>query len=429
MTVALDHPLPARVPSAPATIRIGLLGLGNVGSAVARLAQEAAEPLRMHGVQPLLGTALVRSATRERPAGSLVSHVTEDPDRFFADEPDVVVEALGGVTAAHALVTRALALGIPVVTANKSLIAAHGDELLALADRHHATLRYEASCIAGVPFLGTYERRPLATRVHRITAVLNGTSNAILSAIDNGSTYAEALEDAQRRGLAEPDPSSDVTGADAAQKLTILLRLFGQVRIDPATIPSTPLDVLYPSDLEASADWKARIKPIAQASWRHGAVHAFVAPAFLAADHPLANLPDVTNGIILDGIDGAHCFTGPGAGPAVTAATLLDDVVEVATERTVRHRAREAAPCATVVDHPLTGWFVRVEALTTSELADMLMSAGIWCDRLASHGNCTYALTLPATLEGLRSAAGALRAAGGRAVLAIPALDAAEAAC
>ena len=239
-TTLLDPAAPAAVAGEteciPATCRIGLLGLGNVGSAFARHAREAAAHLAARGFAPIVATALVRTTSRPRAAASFVTNLTSDIDAFFAEPLDVVVEALGGVEPAYTFVRRALDLGIPVVTANKSLVAARGDELAQLARRRATALRYEASCIAGVPFLGGFERRPLAARAAGVTAILNGTSNSILTAMTSGTSFDAALADAQRLGFAEPDPSMDISGADAAEKLAILIRVFGRLVVDPAAL-------------------------------------------------------------------------------------------------------------------------------------------------------------------------------------------------
>lgn len=414
----------------PATCRIGLLGLGHVGSALARLTRDAAPHLAGRGFAPLIATALVRSTSHPRPASSSVSNLTADVNRFFAEPIDVVVEALGGVEPAYSLVRRALDRGIPVVTANKSLIAAHGDELARLARRRATALRYEASCIAGVPFLGTFERRPLASQASAITAILNGTSNAILTAMagPSGLGFDAAVADAQRLGIAEPNPAMDVSGADAAEKLAILVRLFGRLVVDPAAIPLDGLDLVGSGDIEAAAAFDGAIRPIAHAAWDGDAVRAFVGPAFVAGAHPLARVSGVTNGILIRGERGVQCYTGPGAGPAVTAATLLDDVAELAAERRVRPPSCEPTRAASSIARPDTGWFLRLTAARDADILDLLGSYGVWCTRLARRGGRTFVLTCPAAPARLQSALAAIEAATGVIAAAFPAV-AEESAC
>jgi len=406
----------------PATCRIGLLGLGNVGSAFARLAREASSSLASRGFTPVVATALVRSVTRERSA-QLSAQITDDHETFFAEPVDVIVEALGGVEPAYTLVRRALDRGIPVVTANKSLIAAHGDELARLARRRGTALRYEAACIAGVPFLGTFERRSLVARASGVTAILNGTSNYILTTMTRGGSFEAALADAQRLGYAEPDPSMDVSGADAAEKLTILIRLFGRLLVDPAAIPLDGLASVEADDIAAAAAFDGAIRPVSRAAWDGTAIRAHVGPAFLTGTHALARVAGVTNGVVIDAERGAQCYIGPGAGPDVTAATLLDDVSEIVTERRVRTPPSDAVSAATAVTRPDSAWFLRLTGTARpSDIADLLGSYGIWCTRLERRGDRVYALTCHAGQARIHTALDAVQAATGAAAAAFPAL-------
>jgi homoserine dehydrogenase len=368
-TLVLDgHVYSAEALAEAGTLRIGLLGLGNVGSAVARLIAHAPFVFAPRGFAPAVTAALVRHP--DRPRDVSVARITGSIDQFFEAPIDLVVEAIGGVDAPYHYVRRALDRGIPVVTANKSLVAAHGDELSRLARRRCTAFRFEASCIAGVPFLGTFERRPLASRISGVTAILNGTSNYILSAMTSaGASFEGALADAQRLGLAEPDPVMDVSGADAAEKLSILLRLFGHLVLRPAAIPAEGIDSVDADDLRAAADLNGCIKPVAYASWKDGAVRAFVGPAFVPRSHPLAHIKGLTNAIHLEGDHGPLCFSGPGAGPEVTAATLLDDVAEIASERPVRPPEAPETRVAPTVQRPVTRWCGRFPALPDAEHA------------------------------------------------------------
>src|SRR5262245_46738109 len=216
------------------------------------MSREAASPLADRGLAPVVSAALVRTVARPRPAAAFVSTITDSHDAFFAEPIDIVVEALGGVEPAFTLVRRALDRGIPVVTANKSLMAAHGDELAQLARRRGTALRYEAACIAGVPFVGTFERRAVGARATGVTAILNGTSNYVLTTMTRGGSFEAALASAQRLGYAEPDPTMDVSGADAAEKLAILVRLFGRLLVDPKAIPLDGLDTIEAEDIAAA---------------------------------------------------------------------------------------------------------------------------------------------------------------------------------
>ena len=324
MTIATPplkrHPLPRRRPAEDdaSPIRVGLLGAGQVGSAVAALARSQPPALS----RPVtIAAALVRDpGARPRPPGL---PLTTRADDVFAAAPDVVVEVLGGVEPARTLVLDALTRGIPVVTANKSLLAHHGDELQQAALDAGVPLRYEASVIAGVPFLDTLARRPLASTVTAVTGILNGTSNYILSRMQDGAVeYREALIAAQKLGYAEPDPTKDVDGVDAAEKLTILLRQLTGARLGPGSIATAGITDLQPADLQAARDLGGAVKPIAHARIDGGAIRAFVAPAFVPRQHGLAALQDAVNGLYICDPAGREIgFTGPGAGPDVTAIT------------------------------------------------------------------------------------------------------------
>lgn len=413
----------------PVPCRIGLLGLGNVGAALARMTRDAGPTLASRGFAPSVSIALVRRASRARPASAFTSRITADPDDFFAEPVDVVVETLGGVEPACTFVRRALDRGIPVITANKSLIAARGAELSRVAWKRATALRFEASCIAGVPFLGMFERRPLISRASGLTAILNGTSNAILTAMSAGDTFATALAETQRLGFAEPDPSMDISGADAAEKLAILLRIFGQVIVDPASIPAVGICVVDMTDMTAAAAFGGAMRPVSYASWQGDRVHAFVGPAFLGSTHSLSRVSGVANGIEIRSDRVTQCYIGPGAGPDVTAATLLDDVAEVVTER----RGRPPSPGATIdartVLRPESEWFVRLAGPSRhSDIADLLGSYGIWCRRLSRHGDRTFALTCTAGHARIAAALDAVQSATGMAAAAFPAFTE-DAAC
>ena len=418
--LALSTPATA---TRPRVCRIGLLGLGNVGSAFARVARESAPLAATRGIAPHVAVALVRSTLPRRPASAFVTRVTDAADLLFAEPLDVIVEALGGVEPANTLVRRALDRGIPVVTANKSLVAAHGDSLAALARRRGTALRYEASCIAGVPFLGTFERRPLAARAASVTAILNGTSNAILTAMSAGSSFEAALADAQRLGLAEPDPSMDVSGADAAEKLAILLRLFARLAVSPSALPVAGIETVDRGDIDAASAFDGAIRPVAHAAWTGRSLHTFVGPAFLGAAHPLSRAGGVTNGITIAGARGVQCYTGPGAGPDVTAATLLDDVIEIVGDGRAQPACEHLQPAESIA-RPETAWLLRIDGTVREpDAADFLGSYGIWTTRLSRRSTRLYALTCRARYGCVAKATAALDAATGGASAAFPAIE------
>jgi homoserine dehydrogenase len=232
-TIAGSEP----VPSPLRTIKLGLLGLGRVGQAVARLGAEATR-LRQAGYRVQVAGALVRDIDKPRRCAK-PARVTTNPSAFLRGHYDVVVEALGGVEPAHSIVRRLLGRGTPVVTANKALVASYGPALAALAASRGTTFRYEASALAGVPFLGALSARPLVSDVQQFVAVVNGTSNYILTELGREPcNFAEALVRAEGLGLCEPDPARDLDGQDAADKLVLLAAIFGW-----GVLPASRLDV------------------------------------------------------------------------------------------------------------------------------------------------------------------------------------------
>jgi homoserine dehydrogenase len=306
-----------------------------------------------------------------------------------------------------------------VVTENKTLLAAHGAELRRIARRCGATLRVEASAIAGVPFLGTHARRPLAACVDRITAILNGTSNYIVSRVAAGATFAAALAEAQARGYAEPDPTNDVAGIDAAEKLAVILGELDVAALAAPEIERTRLDQIGPGDLALAAALGGTVRPVAHAQLADGAVSAFVGPAFVAGTHRLARIDGVENAIELHGpAIGTLFYTGPGAGPDVTAATILDDIFEIASQPTLPRGADAAdglPPVSTVT--PGTAWFVRL-AFPVREPAppwvfEFLSGYGLWVRRSAQYDGTLGLLVFPCQRERITAALDALREATG----------------
>ena len=397
-------------------IRVALLGLGQVGSAVARLAARSANS--SGPAIDLIGALVRRPGLREVHEVPL----TCDPDVLLADAPDVVVEVLGGTEPARQIVLAALNRGIPVVTANKTLVATHGDELRAAAERGGTELRYEAAVIAGVPFLGTLGRRPFAGACRRIEAVLNGTSHFVISELERGAAdVASALQEAQRLGYAEPDPAKDVNGTDAAEKLAVLLRHFAGLTVTVADIPTLGISALTRFDLLQARECGGTLKPVAWAEWEEDRIKAYVGPAFVPAPHPLAHLRGAGNGIRVHSCHvPAVFFAGAGAGPDATAATILDDVVECAAANAPLSPSRSSRR-GYVAPIEFTEWFVRLESpapLPGRDVADLLASYGVFAQQSKDSGRTngpatSWLVTHPCSSESVQAAVRSLTAATG----------------
>jgi homoserine dehydrogenase len=381
-TIAVATPGAARRRPAPTTpARLALLGLGQVGTAVAR---RLLDPRAPGAGRFRLAAALVRDPAKPRGVRLPPDVVpVSDVACVIARRPAVIVEALGGVEPAAAIAWGALNARVPVVTANKSLLAARGAELLALAAATGTPLLYEASVLAGVPCLGPLASRASAASVTRVEGVLNGTSNFILTAMRERSLdRAAALADAQRLGYAEPNPQADLHGIDSAEKLAVILLHLGWGAAPVDGVERSGLDVVDDDDLRDAAQFGGTIKPVAFAERRGEAVSAFVGPAFVPLRHPLARIDGVENALRLHGASGVVVHAGPGAGPEATAATLLDDAAEACAGRTFVPPAPRTARVA--IDGPVTPWFVRLSAprLRPSEdLARLLGRCGIWLRR------------------------------------------------
>jgi homoserine dehydrogenase len=403
-------------------VTVALLGAGRVGRAVAgRLPRAEGRG----GRRARIVVALVRDPAR-RDRGSLAGGgaLTGDPDAVFAARPDVVVELLGGIEPAATLVARALACRIPVVTANKSLLAAHGAALATEAAERGVPLLYEASVMAGVPFLGALARRREAAAVSRLQGIVNGTSNYVLTRMAGGASLAGALDDAQRLGLAEPRPDNDVQGIDAAEKLAVLVHHLGWGRLPAPAIETAGIGALEPEDVAAARLFGGSIKPIVLARRGADGVAAFSGPAFVPAAHQLSGVEGADNALVLTTSAGDVTYRGPGAGPEATAATVIDDLFEA-----VECPVPAQAPAATVLDPvaPSSGWFVRLGGARLpawEDVADLCGAWGVWLRRSERFGGRGYVLTHPIACARLHAALEALRAASGVESVAVRAVEA-----
>lgn len=368
--------------------RVALLGLGTVGSAVAgTLLDEdwrANAASRGHTVPVLAGVA-VSDVEKERelilPEGV---RLTSDVESLVvADDIDIVVELIGGTTAAADAIRYAFAAGKPVVSANKELLARQGRELEAAARDADVALRFEAAVAAGVPVLGPLVWDLGANRVTSLRGIINGTTNHILSTMTaDAREYDEVLLEAQARGYAEADPSSDVEGLDAAYKLTLLMRLAfgGWPDVDelrrsvPAFAGETAEGItgVTRAHLSAAARLGLAIKLVARASrLADGRIQAAVTPMAVAASSPLGSTGGVTNLIDFDADPvGRVTMAGPGAGGPATSSAVLADLLVLGNSNASTWEQLPPASEVTVIDDlgVERGWFVAIEGLGASGL-------------------------------------------------------------
>lgn len=319
-----------------------LLGLGQIGSGVARACIG-------QGTRWSVERALVRDPCKPRAVALPPQALTTSADEALAGTGPVV-EVLGGELPAANLIAAALDRGRHVVTANKVAIAAHGPRLFALARWNGVGLGIEACVGGGVPIVAALRQLVGGQRLTAVGGVMNGTTNAILSSMEAGFSYDEALARAQAAGFAEPDPTADVEGHDAAAKLAILAALAFGVYVDPSHISRRPITDVGPADLRWAASFDARIKYIARTTLgEDGRVLAAVEPAAVPLSDALAAPDGPGNAIRVEGdLIGAATLSGPGAGAAPTAGALLGDLASIEDGALASDYPAHDAPHATV---------------------------------------------------------------------------------
>jgi homoserine dehydrogenase len=313
-------------------VPVALLGYGTVGSAVNRLLQEQADDIeRATGHRLRVVKALVRDLDRERgfaPDGGVlttdVSEITGDPGIA------VVAEVMGGVDPAGEYVLDCLRGGKHVVTANKQLVARRGAELFDAASATGVQLRFEASVCAAIPVIKVLRESLVVTNVHRVLGIVNGTTNFMLTEMEGGATYEEALREAQARGFAEADPTDDVSGADAAAKMAILATVAFNSRYALADVEVVGIDRITPLDVAAARELEMVIRLVGMARLLDGNVDVRVGPALVDRHHPLAAVEGAFNAVMLQG-DAIREITleGPGAGGIETASAVIADMASV----------------------------------------------------------------------------------------------------
>jgi homoserine dehydrogenase len=313
-------------------VNVGVLGVGTVGGGVLSvLARKGDRIARALGAEIVVKRALVRDVAKERADGVDLGLLTTDPEQILADpEIDVVVELLGGEEPARSYIARALEDGKHVVTGNKEVIAKHGYELLQIAERRAVNLFFEASVGGGIPIIRVLRRDLVANEISQIQAIINGTTNYILTDMEQGRDYAEALAQAQALGYAEADPRSDVEGIDACYKLAILTTLAFRADVRPEAIDREGITDLSARDFRYADEMGYVIKLVASARLVNGEIEAAVHPTLLSRDHHLAAVKGVFNAVLIDGdeVDTLMLY-GRGAGAKPTSSAVLADLCAV----------------------------------------------------------------------------------------------------
>ncbi len=349
-------------------IGVGILGAGTVGGTlVRRLVGDRDAIAAKTGLELEVRRVAVRDVGKDR-SFDVPDGVLTDRPEAVVDDPavELVVEVMGGKDPAFELVMGALQQRKPVVTANKELVAARGPELIAAAADKGVPLLFEAAVGGGIPIIRPLSESLAGEQLSRVMGIVNGTTNYILTQMtDSGQDYATALRDAQELGYAEPDPTADVTGADAASKAAILASLAFGIWTGAGDVYTEGIDRLDRIDLEFADELGYVVKLLAIAERTGDGVNARVHPAMIRVDHPLASIRGATNAIFVEGpsVD-QLLFAGPGAGGEPTATAVLGDVIDAAREllagAQVAPRIRLAPGDVTAFEDIPTKWYLRL---------------------------------------------------------------------
>lgn len=315
------------------TINVGLLGLGVVGTGVARALTDKSHSIAQRVGQPVrLRRALVRDLARERDVDPSLSLTTNASDILDDPEIQVVVEVLGGEQPALEYMLRAIDAGKHVVTANKEVMAKHGPEVLTRAAEKRVDVAYEASVGGGIPVIGPFKLDLLANDISQVTAIINGTTNYIITRMArDGMDFGAALREAQEQGFAEADPKNDVEGIDAAYKLAILASLAFHARVHPDDVYREGIAKLSPSDFRYASELGYVIKLLAIGKLEDGGIQLRVHPTMIPSHTMLANVDGVFNAVQVDGdLVGRILLYGRGAGAGPTSSAVVADIIDIA---------------------------------------------------------------------------------------------------
>lgn len=421
------HTLDAPTPRTRTT-RIALAGCGTVGGALLQLLRERAGAIQAtHGLHAEVVSILVRDASRRRAPGVASDLITDDVEAFLAVDCDVVIEAIGGLEPAHRIARHALGAGRSFITANKALVAAHGDELERIARERNASFFYEAAVAGGVPIVRVLRDSLLHTGIRSIRGILNGTTNYILTRMGSGVSLAAALAEAQAQGFAEADPSRDLDGRDAADKIAILAwQAFG---IPPNALQVERTGLLpEPEEIVRTADaFGGSVRLVAECLRTPGGVTASVEPVVVGRDSEFARTPAEENLIVIDTETvGTIRLSGPGAGGSATASAILADLLHAAAgcpapAGTAPDRAMGSSAFRNTPDPRRHRWAIRVEGTRESRAAAQFAAERVGIELYEPLGAWRYgayhALTPPITRTLAGGFARALEAAGARAVV------------
>lgn len=370
-------------------LKIGIAGLGTVGAATIRILTAAHNELAERAGRPVVIVAVsARSKGKDRGVDLSGYRWYDDPVALAADpEVELVVELMGGSEgSAKALIEAALALGKPVVTANKALLAAHGPALAALAEQKGTTIAFEAAAAGGIPVIKALREALVGNKISRVSGILNGTCNYILSRMEaEGLDFAQCLKAAQELGYAEADPTFDIEGYDTAHKLALLSALAFGTEVDGDAVYVEGISNVTPLDLEMAEELGFRIKLLGVAERTAQGVEQRVHPTFVSRASQLASVMGVTNAVAIEAEPvGTITLVGPGAGGGATASAVVGDIVDLARGNQVATFGRPSQALEKPVRAPMQrhegGYYIRLQVM------DRPGAAAIIATRMAERG-------------------------------------------
>ena len=346
-------------------IAIGFLGCGNIGCGVYKLLETYGQEIAVNeGMRFEVRKVLVRSLHKKR-AWDVPQELLTDRVEDVLDDPEItmVMEFMGGEQPAASYMIRALEKGKCVITANKMALASHWNEITHAAREHAAGLYYEASVCGAIPIIRAMNDSLQANRITSVMGIINGTTNYILSRMAReGAAYADVLADAQKLGLAEPDPTADVEGYDAAYKLSILSTLAFHRHVPVEQVYREGITAITPLDVQCGREFGLTLRLLAVAKEEDGKIQARVHPTFVPDTHPLASVNDAFNAVFVKGhACGDMMFYGRGAGDMPTASALVSDLIQAAGTKRHKLPAVSDAPCEMAEDWSCVH-FVRLRA-------------------------------------------------------------------
>lgn len=384
-------------------MKIGIAGLGTVGAATIRILENAANELAERAGRPIRVTAVsARSKGRDRGVDLSAYRWHDDPVALAADpDVDCIVELMGGAEgSAKALVEAALNAGKPVVTANKALLAAHGAGLARLAEAKGATIAFEASAAGGIPVIKALREALVGNEITRVSGILNGTCNYILSRMEaEGLDFAACLKAAQELGYAEADPTFDVEGYDTAHKLALLTALAFGTEVDGDAVYVEGISGVTPLDLVMAEELGFRIKLLGVAERTAQGIEQRVHPTMVPRTSQLAGVMGVTNAVEIQAKPvGAITLVGPGAGGGATASAVVGDIVDLARGNRVPVFGRPSGTLAKPVRAPMQqhegGYYVRLQVLdrpgAAATIASRMAERGISLESILQKGRGTH---------------------------------------